>query len=164
MASTIEEQFGALDGLVLNAGVLGTLRPFAQIPEEEWLEVMQINLHSQFLMLKALLPVLEKAKQASVLFTSSGVGKKGRAYWGSYSVSKFANEGMMQGLADEYANSTIRFNSINPGPTHTKLRTKAYPAEDGDSLKTPADIMTPYLYLLADESIGVNGQYVEAQE
>ncbi|WP_416305307.1 YciK family oxidoreductase [Neptunicella sp. SCSIO 80796] len=164
MANTIEDQFGALDGLVLNAGILGTLRPFAQIPEDEWQEVMQINLHSQFLMLKALLPVLNKAQSASVVFTSSGVGKKGRAYWGCYSVSKFASEGMMQILADEYANSTIRFNSINPGPTQSKLRTRAYPAEDSNSIKAPADIMTPYLYLLADESIGVNGQYIEAQK
>lgn len=164
MASTIEAQFGVLDGLLLNAGVLGTLRPFGQIPEQEWQQVMQINVHSQFLLVKALLPVLAKADHASVLFTSSGLGKKGRSYWGAYSVSKFATEGMMQVLADEYANSTIRFNSINPGPTHTKLRTRAYPAEDSKTLCTPAEIMPAYLYLMADDSIDTNGEYIEAQE
>ncbi|MBC3764665.1 YciK family oxidoreductase [Neptunicella marina] len=163
LATTIEEQFGKLDGLVLNAGQLGTLRPLAQIPLDEWSEVMQVNVTSQFLMLKTLIPVLQKAQHASVVFASSGVGRKGRAYWGCYSVSKFASDGLMQSLADEYANSSLRFNAVNPGATHTAMRTKAYPAENISSLKKPEDVVAPYLYLLSDSSIGQNGLFVEAQ-
>ncbi|MDN4501188.1 YciK family oxidoreductase [Alteromonadaceae bacterium BrNp21-10] len=163
MAATIESQFGHLDGLLLNAGILGDLRPFAQIPEKQWQEALQTNVTSQFLMTKALLPVLKKAPHASVLFTTSGLGRQGRAYWGTYCVSKFATEAMMQCLADEYSNSTIRFNAINPGPTQSAMRTKAYPAEDESSLKTPADIMPHYIHLLSDASIGTNGQSVDAQ-
>ncbi|GAB3033920.1 YciK family oxidoreductase [Bowmanella dokdonensis] len=163
MAQTIQEQFKRLDGVLHNASQLGYLRPFAQIPEKEWQDIMQVNLTSQFYMTQALLPLLLQAPHASVIFTSSGVGRKGRAYWGSYAVSKFATEGMMQVLADEYANSKVRFNCINPGATRTKMRAKAYPAEDANQLKTPEDIMPLYLYLMSDQSIDVNGQSLDAQ-
>lgn len=163
MAVTIESQFGKLDGLLHNASILGQLCPFAEIEDEEFDEVMQVNLASQFYMTKALLPVLAKASQASVLFTSSSVGVKGRAFWGSYSISKFATEGMMQVLADEYENSNIRFNCINPGGTRTAMRAKAFPAEDASLLKTPKDLMPLYLYLMGEESKAENGRTFVAQ-
>ncbi|GAA0347132.1 YciK family oxidoreductase [Bowmanella denitrificans] len=162
-AQTISEQFGKLDGVLHNASLLGYLRPFAQIEEKEWQEILQVNLTSQFLLTQALLPVLKRAPSASVIFTSSGVGRNGRAYWGAYAVSKFATEGMMQVLADEYANSPIRFNCINPGATRTKMRAKAYPGENPETLKTAEDIMPLYLYLMADNSKDVNGQSIDAQ-
>lgn len=158
MAATIEQQFGALDGLLHNASVLGHIEPFRQISENDWQEVMQINLNSVFYMTQALLPVLGKSKQASVLFTSSSVGSKGRAYWGTYSISKFATEGMMQVLADEYEKSTIRFNCINPGSTRTAMRAKAFPGEDPNTIKTPEDIMPAYLYLMGGDSLAENGK------
>lgn len=163
MASTIENQFGKLDGLLHNASLLGQLQPFGQIPEAEFHQVMQVNLNGQFFMTQALLPILKQAANASVVFTSSSVGVKGRAYWGTYSISKFATEGMMQCLADEYSNSTMRFNCINPGGTRTNMRAKAFPAENPDNLKTPADIMPSYLYLMADDSIGVTGETLVCQ-
>ncbi|WP_102797087.1 YciK family oxidoreductase [Bowmanella denitrificans] len=162
-AQTISEQFGKLDGVLHNASLLGYLRPFAQIEEKEWQEILQVNLTSQFLLTQALLPVLKLAPSASVIFTSSGVGRNGRAYWGAYAVSKFATEGMMQVLADEYANSPIRFNCINPGATRTKMRAKAYPGENPETLKTAEDIMPLYLYLMADNSKDMNGQTIDAQ-
>ena len=158
MALTIEDQFGKLDGLLHNASILGQLQPFGQIPETEFHQVMQVNLNSAFLMTQALLPILQKAPTASVVFTSSSVGSQGRAYWGSYAISKFATEGMMQCLADEYSNSTLRFNCINPGGTRTNMRAKAFPAENADNLKTPEQIMASYLYLMDDSSAGETGK------
>lgn len=163
MAATIEEQFGRLDGLLHNASILGNLRPFAQITEKEFNQVMQINLNGALFMTQALLPVLAKAPHASVVFTSSGVGSKGRAYWGSYAISKFATEGMMETLADEYSNSTIRFNCINPGATKTAMRAKAFPAEDASKLKTAEDLMPLYCYFMDDSSADINGQTIKAQ-
>ena len=163
MASTIENQFGKLDGLLLNASVLGHLEPFQQITEETWNDVMQVNLTSQFNMTQGLLNVLQKAPSASVIFTTSSVGSKGRAFWGSYSISKFATEGMMQVLADEYTNSSLRFNCINPGATRTNMRAKAYPAEDPTTLKTADEIMPLYCYLMGDDSINENGKTFVAQ-
>lgn len=158
MAQTIIQQFGKLDGLLHNASILGQLQPFGQIPEQEFHQVMQINLNGTFFMTQALLPALKAAQHGSVVFTSSSVGVKGRAYWGTYAISKFATEGMMQCLADEYSNSALRFNCINPGGTRTSMRASAFPAENPDNLKTPEDIMPTYLYLMDDVSIGVTGQ------
>ena len=163
MASTIMHQFGRLDGLLHNASLLGVLSPFAHIDLPTWNEIMQVNVTAQFMMTKALLPVLMEASQPSVIFTSSGVGRKGRAHWGPYAVSKFATEGMAQILADEYENSHLRVNVINPGATHTAMRSRAYPAEDKTKLKTPAEIMQVYVYLMSDESIGVTGESLDAQ-
>ncbi|MCE2570160.1 YciK family oxidoreductase [Motilimonas eburnea] len=163
MAETIAGQFGHLDGLVHNAGALGVLGPFHQIGQDTWDEVMQVNVKSQFLMTKHLLPVLKAAPQASIIFTSSGVGRQGRAYWGAYAISKFATEGMMQTLASELDGSHVRANCINPGATHTPMRSKAYPAEDSSLLKRPADIMPTYLYLMGADSLTVNGESLNAQ-
>lgn len=163
MALTIEQQFGALHGLLHNASMLGQLGPFKEITPEEYQDIMHINLHSQVYLTQALLPVLQKADNASVVFTTSSVGSKGRAFWGSYAISKFATEGMMQTLADEYAGSNLRFNCINPGATRTNMRAKAYPAEDSKKLKTPTQIMPLYGYLMADQSKHENGRTFLAQ-
>lgn len=164
MANTIQEQFGRLDGVLHNASVLGELRPFEQIQEAEFNRVMHVNLNSAFLMTQALIPALRQAPRASILLTSSGVGVKGRAYWGSYAISKFATQGMMQTLADEYSNTSLRFNCINPGGTRTAMRAKAFPAEDPQQLKTPTDLMPTYTYLMSDHSAHLNGETIKAQE
>ncbi|EKE83868.1 short chain dehydrogenase [Idiomarina xiamenensis 10-D-4] len=163
MAQTIIDQFGRLDGLLHNAGLLGVMSPFAHIDEKSWNDVMQVNVSAQLWMTQGLLPALLKAEQPSIVFTSSGVGRKGRAFWGSYAISKFATEGMAQVLADEYEGSPLRVNVINPGGTRTAMRAKAYPAENANKLPTPEDIMPLYLYLMGDDSIGTHGQSLDAQ-
>ncbi len=162
---TIAQEFGRLDGLLHNAGDLGNLTPIEQYDAETWYRVMQINVNAAFMLTQCCLPLLKKSADASVVFTSSGVGRKGRAYWGAYAVSKFANEGMMQVLADELEGSTdIRVNSLNPGATHTNMRSKAYPGEDPDTLPEPEDLMPAYLYLLGPDSQGTTGQQLDARD
>ncbi|MCK6262076.1 YciK family oxidoreductase [Vibrio sp. ZSDE26] len=163
MAETIQGQFGRLDGVLHNASLLGVISPFDQIGEDTFDEVMQVNVKAQFLMTQALLPLLHKSDDARVTFTSSTVGHVGRAYWGAYAISKFATEGMMQVLADEVSDSSIRVNAINPGGTRTGMRAKAFPAEDVELLKTPKDIMPLYLYLMAPEGKELHGQCIDAQ-
>ncbi|MFA0438547.1 YciK family oxidoreductase [Vibrio sp. 10N.286.49.C2] len=163
MAETIESQFGHLDGLVHNAGVLGTLSPFDQIDEETFDDVMQINVKAEFLMTQALLPILKKSQAGRIIFTSSTVGHIGRTFWGTYAISKFATEGMMQILADELSDSAIRVNAINPGATRTRMRAKAYPGEDANALKTPSDLMPLYLHLMDPSVSDINGQCIDAQ-
>lgn len=97
------------------------------------------------------------------MFTSSSVGRQGRADWGAYAVSKFATEGMMQVLADEYRQQNLRVNCINPGGTRTGMRAAAFPDEDPEKLKTPADIMPLYLYLMGDDSRRKTGMSFDAQ-
>lgn len=163
MAVTIQAEFGRLDGVLHNAGLLGVLTPFEHIDLPTWQDIMQINVTAPMLMTQALLPLLKQAPNASVVFTSSGVGRKGRAFWGPYAVSKFATEGLMQTIADEYDNTSVRFNCINPGATRTSMRAKAYPGEDPKTLKTPAELMWVYLYLMSDDSATVTGQSLDAQ-
>ncbi len=163
MSTTITEQFGHLDGVLLNASMLGELTPFTQIHEQIFTDVMQVNVTAQYLLAQALIPNLLLAPNASLVFTSSGVGQQGRAFWGPYSISKFATVGMMQIIADEYENSALRTNAINPGATNTKMRSSAYPAEDRSLLASAKDIMPLYVYLMTDDSIGVNGQTLKAQ-
>jgi NAD(P)-dependent dehydrogenase (short-subunit alcohol dehydrogenase family) len=91
------------------------------------------------------------------------VGNQGKAFWGPYSISKFATEGMMQVIADEYENTSLRTNAINPGATKTNMRASAFPAEDKNILAVPADIMPLYVYLMSDDSLKVNGQTLKAQ-
>ncbi len=164
MQLNLEREFGQLDGLLHNAGELGPRTPLASYKLTDWQRVMQVNVTAEFMMTKALLPLLEKSSHASIVFTSSGVGRVGRAFWGAYAISKFAVEGMSQVLAAELEGiSNIRVNCINPGATRTQMRAAAYPAEDPNTLKTPTDIMPTYLYLLGDDSIGVTGQSLDAQ-
>ena len=163
MVDTIKNQFGKLDGALLNASMLGELSPFTQIHEQIWTDVMQVNVNAQYLLSKAILPLLSNTQNSSLVFTSSSVGSKGKAYWGAYSVSKFATEGIMQVIADEYEETSLRTNAINPGATDTNMRSVAYPAENKEKLCTAADIMPLYVYLMSDESNGVNGQVLNAQ-
>lgn len=163
MAETIQSQFGKLDGLLHNAGLLGMLSPFEQFEEAIFDEVMQINVKAQFLMTQALLPVLQQSDDARIIFTTSTVGHQGRAFWGAYAISKFATEGMMQTLAHEMEGTQVKVNAINPGATHTRMRAQAFPAEDISLLKAPKDLMPLYVYLMAPESLDVNGQCIDAQ-
>ncbi|MGB0893586.1 MAG: YciK family oxidoreductase [Parashewanella sp.] len=163
MAETIEQQFGKLDGLLHNASTLGALGPFEHIDIASLEEIFKVNVTAQVMMTKALLPVMKKSDAASIIFTSSGVGRQGRAYWGPYAFSKFATEGMMQVLAHECDGTQIRVNSINPGATRTEMRAKAYPGEEPLDLKTPTEIMPTYLYLMTSDSKDVNGQQLNAQ-
>lgn len=163
-AEAVEQEFGRLDGLLHNAGLLGQRTPIANYHFGTWEQVMQVNVNAAFGLTKTLLPLLEKSQAGSVVFTGSGVGLKGRAYWGAYSVSKFATEGLMQILADELDGvSEVRANSINPGATRTNMRAAAYPAENPNTVTTPEDIMPTYLYLMGDDSRGVSGKQFNAQ-
>jgi len=164
LAQGVEDEFGGLDGLVHNASILGQRTPLSNYESRTWNLVMQVNATAPFMMTQALLPLLEVSKDASIIFTSSGVGAQGKAYWGAYSVSKFATEGMAQILADETGNtSKIRVNIIDPGATRTSMRAQAYPGENPAQNPLPKDIMPVYQYLLGPDSLGITGQRLKAQ-
>ncbi|MCQ4316401.1 YciK family oxidoreductase [Stutzerimonas zhaodongensis] len=164
LAATIEREFGRLDGLLHNAGIIGPRTPIEQLSGDNFMRVMQVNVNAAFMLTSTLLPLLKLSEDASLIFTSSSVGRKGRAYWGGYAVSKFATEGLMQVLADELEDTgTVRCNSINPGATRTDMRAKAYPGENPNVNPLPSDIMPLYLYLMGPDSIGTNGKALDAQ-
>ena len=164
LTNTLEQEFGHIDGILHNASLLGVRTPIESYDPVIWQQVMQVNLNAPFLLTQILMPLLDKADNASIVFTSSTVGRKGRAYWGAYGISKFATEGLMQTLADELeTTSNIRTNCINPGAARTQMRANAYPAENPASVASPEDIMPLYLYLMGPDSLDVNGQSLDAQ-
>ena len=163
LVDSIEQEFGRLDGLVHNAGILGQRLSIEQYDVAEWQRVMHVNLTVPFVLTQALLPLLRQSSDPSIIFTSSGVGRVGKAFWGAYSVSKFGTEALSQILADENRHMPLRVNCINPGPVRTKMRLAAYPAEDRDALKRPEDIMVSYVYLLGPDSQGVTGESIDVQ-
>jgi NAD(P)-dependent dehydrogenase (short-subunit alcohol dehydrogenase family) len=163
LAAGLEEEFGRLDGLVLNASMLGDRFSIEQYDAAQWQQVMHVNVTSAFALTQVCLPMLHQSKDGSIIFTSSGVGRSGRAFWGAYAVSKFATEGLSQVLADEQRHSGLRVNCINPGATRTNMRLAAFPAEDRDKLKRAEDILATYIYLLGPDSKGVTGESLDAQ-
>ncbi|WP_434774627.1 YciK family oxidoreductase [Pseudomonas oryzihabitans] len=163
LAARLQQRHGRLDGLVHNAGLLGPRVLLEETPAPALAQVLQVNVQAGFALTQALLPLLKAADQASVIFTSSSVGRKGRAGWGAYSVSKFATEGLMQVWAEELADAGIRVNSVNPGGTRTAMRAAAYPDEDPARVPAPEAILPVYLYLLGPASQGTTGQALNAQ-
>jgi NAD(P)-dependent dehydrogenase (short-subunit alcohol dehydrogenase family) len=164
LADKIRQDYGRLDGLLHNAGILGDRAPIEQYDVGTWAQVMHVNLTAPFVLTQVLLPLLKTSPDASIVFTSSGVGRRGRAHWGAYAVSKFGVEGLSQVLADETSRTgNLRVNCIDPGRTRTAMRLQAYPGEDPDSLPAPDAVLGAYLYFLGPDSRGVTGQSLDAQ-
>lgn len=160
---SILNTFGQLDGVVLNAAHLGDLTPIAEYDAANWAQVFQVNLHSQFLLLQAALPLLNQAKDSSVIITTDSIGRRSRAYWGAYAVSKFALEGLVQTLADELESTNTRINAINPGKMKTRLRAQAYPAEDANLLPLPSSVVNPFVFLLGGAGAPFNGYSIDVE-
>lgn len=164
LAERLDEAFGRLDGLLHNAAMLEALTPIIHYNPELWYRIMQVNLNAPFLLTRAVLGLLDKAADASVLFTTDRVAEEGRAYWGAYAASKGGVETLTRILANELeANTAIRVNAIDPGPVRTSLRTRAYPAADPERWATPESVLNHYLYLLGPDSKGMTGQVVRVQ-
>lgn len=164
IAGAVLERYGRLDGLLHNAGILGALAPIEHFDVPTWYRVMHINVTAAFALTHVLVPALKRSQDASVIFTSSSVGRRGRAYWGAYAVSKFAIEGLSQVLAAEMEGSTaVRVNTLNPGRARTLMRRQAYPAEDANTLPPPESLTGPYIALLGPGSRGVTGGAFDCQ-
>ncbi|WP_322802347.1 SDR family NAD(P)-dependent oxidoreductase [Thermoflexus sp.] len=163
LMAVLGERFGRLDVLVNNAAILGPRLPIAEYPLEAWREVLEVNVTGMFLVTQAALPLLRRSSGGSIINLSSGVGRRGRARWGAYAVSKGAVEIFTQVLAEELAPEGIRVNAVNPGPTRTRMRAQAYPEEDPLSLPAPEEITSLFVYLASDESRGITGQSLDAR-
>lgn len=164
LADMFDAEFHRLDGIVHCAGILGDITPLELYSTDTWTQVLQVNLNAPVFLTQAMMPLLKAAPSASVVFASSSVGRKGRAFWGAYAVSKAGIESVTQIFADESEHlGTLRFNAVNPGATRTVMRAKAYPAENPALLKTPEDIVPLFTWLMSDDSKGRNGESFDAQ-
>ena len=138
LAAAVGERWQALDLLVLNAAMLGSLAAVPAIDAKELAQVLTLNVSAQVAMIQAFDPMLRKAAAGKVIGLTSSVGRNARAYWGAYGASKAAFETMLGAYGDETADiSKIRTAIVDPGATRTKMRARAYPGEAPESVKPP---------------------------
>ena len=164
LAELIDRDYGRLNGVLHNASALGPKVPIEHYPTEDWEAVFRVNVHGTFVLTRALLPLLRHTPDSAMVFTSSSVGRAGRAYWGAYSVSKFATEGLMQVLADELEAASVAVNSVNPGGTRTAMRSQAYPNEDPQTVPAPERHMDLYLWLMSRAAGSQTGHAYDARD
>ena len=158
------EKFEHLSILVNNASILGKRAKLTELDVATWDEVLKVNTSSLFYVTKPLLPHLIARGEGSIINVSSTVGRRGKANWNAYAVSKFGLEGFTQVLAAELETVGIRVNSVNPGATRTEMRAGAYPDEDPNSLPTPRDIAEVFVFLASSASETTTGQAFEARD
>ena len=164
LALTLEGELKRLDGLVHCAALMPYLSRLKDYEVEDWMKVMQANLNAPFMLTQALLPLLQRAPDASVVFTGDAVGIEARPFWGAYGVSKAGVDSMARIWAQELESTPVRVNLLEPGPTRTALRRRAYPAEDAEQIKVPETLVPLYLWLLGPDSGGLRGERVAWRE
>ncbi len=153
LASTIDKEFGQLNGLIHCAAILGSPTPLQAYDMMEWSKVMYCNLHGPIMLTQTLMPLMDKSPNASIIFSADD---RNTAYWGAYGASKAALKASAEILADETENLTnenneprIAVNLVNPGPMRTKLRSKAFPGELPTEVPEPKTKINAYIYLVA---------------
>jgi len=156
----INKDYNQLHGLVLNAAVLGKMSSLSDYDLETWNKVINVNLTSQFMLAKTMLPILANSQRARIIFTSSGVADYGRAFWGAYSVSKFAVKGLAEIFRDELENiHDLKIFNFDPGASPTDMRSTAYPGEDPNDLKSLDDLMPCYDWFFSKDSDAATEHY-----
>jgi len=152
VGATLLQAVGGLDIFVGNAGLSGTLSPLCDIKPDEFNRVMATNLSANFHLIQTLDPLLKQSAAGRVLLVTTAKSVvHGRAYWGTYSISKAALESMARVYADEVRQTNIKVNLIDPGVARTNMRAGVAPGEDPMSIPAPEDIMDQFLYAVSDE-------------
>ncbi|HWH23254.1 MAG TPA: SDR family NAD(P)-dependent oxidoreductase, partial [Allosphingosinicella sp.] len=152
LAAAVGERWRALDILVLNAAMLGSLTPVPQIDGKEFGKVLTLNLVAQQAMIAAFDPLLRKSPNARLLAVTSSVGRHPRAYWGAYGASKAALETLVLSYADEVRNfGSPKVAIVDPGATATLMRAQAFPGEDQSTIKQPAEVAAAVAELLKQD-------------
>jgi 3-oxoacyl-[acyl-carrier protein] reductase len=146
----IIKEFGRIDVLVNNAGVMTRPVPITELEVKKWDYTIAVNLRGPFLITKSVLPVMIKQKSGSIINVSSMVGRGAYANFIAYATSKWGLEGFTQTLAAEARSSNIRVNSVEPGYVATKLT--------GYNGSEPESVTDVFVYLASDEANGMTGK------
>ena len=157
LGAAIFERWGALDGLIANAGQLGVLSPLPHVSPEDFEKVMAVNVTANYRLLRSCDLLLRQADAGRAVFVSSSSARSARPYWGLYAASKAAVDAMVKSYAGEVEQTKVRVNVFYPGAVRTAMRAKAMPGEDPATLPTPADI-APKLVDLLSPALKENGK------
>jgi NAD(P)-dependent dehydrogenase (short-subunit alcohol dehydrogenase family) len=138
LAGAVAERWQALDILVLNAAMLGSLTPVEHIDAKEYARILTLNVAANQALIAAFDPLLRRSEHADVVAITSSVGHEPRAFWGAYGSSKAALENLVLTYGDETEHSgKLRVHVIDPGATRTRMREIAFPGEEPESVKPP---------------------------
>lgn len=159
LATNIQTQLGGLDGIVLNAAWLAAFTPIKHYEPELWSKMIMVNLHANFLLTQACLPLLEHSPHASVVFASHTSNK---AYYGAFGVAKNGMQAFCDILAAEYDDPKhfIRVNSVDVGPIRTGMRTLNFPGENPNTVARPEALVGPFLFYLSDAAAQRTGEHL----
>jgi NAD(P)-dependent dehydrogenase (short-subunit alcohol dehydrogenase family) len=163
LGASLFARWGRLDVWFANAGVLGALSPLAHLDPKLLDELVAVNITANARLIRSLDPLLRQSEAGRVLFMSSTVARKPRAFWGGYAMSKAALESLALTYAAECAETNVRVNILNPGGTRTAMRAKAMPGEDPSILPTPED-MAPLIVQMLSPGWEKNGELVNFRE
>ncbi|MCZ2158184.1 SDR family NAD(P)-dependent oxidoreductase [Bartonella sp. 220] len=147
LSVSIAKRWKKLDIMVTSAGILGTLSPIAHVENTVFEDVLQINLISQWRLMKAVEPLLRKSDAGRAILLSSSVAHVARAFWGPYAASKAALEIIARCWAEELKQTPIKINCVDPGATRTDMRAQAMPGEDPQTLPSPQEVATKIIHL-----------------
>jgi NAD(P)-dependent dehydrogenase (short-subunit alcohol dehydrogenase family) len=160
----LDAQFGRLDALVHTAVQLGSLGPIEHQSFDRWLAVLRVDLAAPMGLTRALVPLLAKSFDGSVVFTLDTRGEDPRAYWGSYAAAKAGLSALARILADEWEKrDNLRVNAVVPGPMRSPLRTQTHPAEDVSALPAPEALVPLYLHLVNGQAKAESARRIDAQ-
>lgn len=159
MAEGISQQLGRLDGVLHNAAHFDVLSPLEIQTPRQFEQMLRVHLLAPFTLTKACLPLLKKAPDASVIFTSTTAAQTPSAFWGAHAISKAAADHMAKAWAIELGNTpSLRMNTVVPGPVQSPQRRLSHPGEIHASLPDADSLMSLYLYLMGPDSAGITGQ------
>jgi len=162
--SALRAQLGRLDGLIHTAALLGSLGPIEHQSFDSWVSLLRVNVAAPMGLTRALMPLLDAAPDAGVVFTLDNRGEQPRAYWGGYAVTKAGVATLARELADEWEHrANLRINAVIPGPIRSPLRNQSHPGEDRAALPLPESIVPLYLHLLAGQTKAESGALLDAQ-
>ena len=171
MIRIVEDEYGRIDVLINNAGIFSTLemRPFDQIPLEEWERVLRVNLTGPFLCARAVLPAMRRAKWGRIINIASGAVRLGRPNYLHYIAAKSALMGMSLSMARELGAGNITVNAILPGATFTEIERKTVTPQQKERIiamqcvpraETPEDLVGTALFLASEASAFITGQSI----
>jgi NAD(P)-dependent dehydrogenase (short-subunit alcohol dehydrogenase family) len=151
-------RYGALDLVINNAGILGPRVPIVGYPSREWDRVLRINLSGTFYVSREAARMMMTQRRGCLVMITSSVGRRGRAEWGAYAVSKFGVEGLVQVMAEELRPFRVSVLSFNPGGTRTRMRAAAYPKEDPLTVRDPSVPAEALFQLVTRPTLAMSGQ------
>jgi NAD(P)-dependent dehydrogenase (short-subunit alcohol dehydrogenase family) len=169
MVKTVLDAHGKVDVLINNAAIFSTLdmRPFWEIPLEEWDAVLRVNITGCFLAARAVVETMRAAKFGRIINFSSAAVTMGRPNYTHYTTSKAALIGMTRSMARELGPDGVTVNAVMPGATFTEIERATVTPEQKEAIvrgqsiprpETPEDLLGTLMFLSSDASAFMTGQ------